>query len=372
MSAIKILLTVLSTQILPTTAILLDIHTPLPQGCLLTQALKANLALRQISRPPLTKDDSSSNNDSWEGVDLFTRHTPHITLYLADFDLEDESQNTTAPTALNQTKVTSFLNTINSLNFTTINKSSCPLSFTAETDTTDSFFSINNEKYYVINGAYTMIPVKNNACLQHLSDSLLEPLHKFLKLPSDIPSWVEDLPFEEKTDKISKITSYGSPNVLDSFEPHVTVGYDEYNYHRKLQSCPDGQCQDLQGECQTVVSCFADPCTEVPGEKCSEGEVCQTNFCGGCNFECVSLLIRDSGREESQLRVNAMDEWNGEFQTISGECNSNVAGVAVGKTGLGGTVLSDSRLEYWELIDDEDDTLVAEDKVQSIYARVQE
>ena len=306
-------------------------------------------------------------------MDLFTKDIPHVTLYLADFDLEATPQNTTTPTILNQTKVDSFLKTIGLLNFTKINASSCPLSFVAETSSS-SFFSINNEKYYVINGAYTMIPVKNNACLQHLSDSLLSPLQKYLKLPSPIPSWVNDLPEETRKEKIEKITSYGSPNVLENFEPHVTVGYDKHTTQRRLQECSNGQCLDLQGQCQPEVSCFADPCTEVPGEKCRDGEVCRANFCGGCNFGCETLSVGESGAEMSQLRVDAMEDWNDHFQLISDECNGRVLGVGVGRTGLGGTVLSGSRLGYWELFNDEEDGQLTDTKKikEMMYARVEE
>ena len=313
-------------------------------------------------------------------MDLFTKDIPHVTLYLADFDLEAKSLNASAPVKLNQTKVDAFVKTIGSLNFTNINASSCPLSFKAETSdtllsTTDSFFSINNDKYFVINGAYTMIPIENNACLQHLSDSLLAPLEKFLKLPAEIPAWVNELPEEEKNSRISKIETFGSPNVLDFFEPHVTVGYDEHYYHPVLRAtqCPDGQCLDLQGACQPTVECFADPCTEVPGEKCGDGELCKTNFCGGCNFSCESLSVQDSANGQTQLRLDAMEQWNEQFQMISSDCDGNVKEVAVGKTGLGGTVLADSRLGYWGLFDDVEDLSTGSTKIKDmVYARVEE
>lgn len=381
MFAVKILLTVVSFHILPIASILLDIHIPLPEGCLLTQALRANLLLQETSRPPLSKDGTSETESSRESIDLFTKHRAHITLYLADFDLEAKSDNETAPIALNQTKVDAFLKTIDSLNFTSIDASSCPLTFTAETpasspSATESFFSINNEKYFIINGAYTMIPVKINACLQNLSDSLLTPLRKFLKLPAQIPSWVQELPEEEMKEKVSKINQYGSPNVLENFEPHVTVGYDENHSNRRLQEdpCPSGQCKDLEGLCQPIISCFADPCTEVPGEKCDKGEVCKTNFCGGCNFQCESLAVNEFGMDQSQLRVDAMDQWNSQFQTVSGECYGNVLEIAVGRTGLGGTVLTGSELKFWEFTDYSNDDIsnVLDNKMESAYVRVEE
>lgn len=357
-----------SLLILPIASIHLDIHIPLPKGCLLTQALRANLMLQETSR----SENGMGENESWEGVDLFTKHRAHITLYLADFDLEAEPNNGTTSTTLNQTKVDAFLKTIDSLNFTSTNASHCPLSFTTETPASDSFFSINNDKYFIINGGYTMIPVKNNPCLQELSDRLLTPLHEFLKLPAQIPSWVTELPEEERREKVSKITQYGSPNVLENFEPHVTVGYDEHYSNRRLKEdlCPSGQCLDLEGLCKPVMSCFADPCAEVPDEKCGDGEVCKTNFCGGCNFQCESLAVNEFDTNQSQLRVDAMDQWNAQFLTISGECNCNALEVAVGRTGLGGTLLTGSELKLWEFVDDRDSD-VLDTKMDSAYVRAE-
>ncbi|KAL7486763.1 hypothetical protein ACHAW6_012357 [Cyclotella cf. meneghiniana] len=353
----KILLSsaVLAATPLQNAAVLLDIHVPLPRGCLLTQALKANLLLQDASRDPPRKGGPVTD-ESREGVDLFTRHIPHVTLYLADFDLEAvPPQHSNDCTVLNQTKLDSFLDTIGSLNFTAVNASSCPLSFTAETPATSlasAFFAINNEQFYTVNGAYTMLPVKNDACLQRLSDALLKPLQPYLKRPSEVPSWVDSLPEPERTHKISQVEKYGSPNVLGDFDPHVTVGYDVRHSRRRLQNteCPPGQCLDLEGKCQTIVRCFADPCMEVPGKKCDEGQVCNSNFCGGCNYSCEDPSVQDSDQEQLQLRSEAMNQWNDQFQLISSECIGNVEEIAVGRTGLGGTVLSGSRVGYWELI----------------------
>eukprot|EP00804_Cyclotella_cryptica_P022607 CCRYP_009494-RA/>CCRYP_009494-RA protein AED:0.03 eAED:-0.00 QI:0/-1/0/1/-1/1/1/0/386 len=360
----------LSTAAIATTffqikAVLLDIHIPLPHGCLLTQALKANLLLQDASRAPPRKSVSSSS-ESREGVDLFTRHIPHITLYLADFDLEadppSKSNDSTVVGTLNQTKLDSFLHTIDTLNFTSVNVSSCPLSFKAETPTTSTgaaFFSINNEQFFVMNGAYTMLPIQNNACLQLLSEALLQPLQPYLKRPPVVPSWVNSLPERERSHKISQVEQYGSPNVLGDFDPHVTVGYDILlrSSHRRLSTaeCPPGQCRDLEGKCQPIVHCFADPCTEVPGVKCPDGRVCVPNFCGGCNFSCDTPSVQDSGEEQLQLRMDAMNQWNDQFQLISKECVGEVEEIAVGRTGLGGTVLSGSRMRHWKLIPDSDD-----------------
>ena len=72
---------------------LIDVHLPLKlvqngttAPCPYHQALEANLRLRQLSIK--------------EEIDFFTLHTPHVTLYQADFDIEsnntDEFVNATA------------------------------------------------------------------------------------------------------------------------------------------------------------------------------------------------------------------------------------------------------------------------------------
>jgi hypothetical protein len=52
--------------------------------------------------------------------------------------------------------------------------------------------------------------------------------------------------------------------------------------------CPDGQCLDPDGRCAGEVQCFVDPC-DVQTIPCSDGTVCQANYCGGCHDVCVPL-----------------------------------------------------------------------------------
>jgi hypothetical protein len=132
--------------------ILLDVHIPLDSGgCVRDYALLANRLLRGASSLSSGSNEDGGNE---EMVHLDTIHVPHVTLYLADFDLEvndeaeeveelaDEQHQTsrrspthhredddwnshTAPTTakqrpLNQTKVDMFLRTISSINFNDI------------------------------------------------------------------------------------------------------------------------------------------------------------------------------------------------------------------------------------------------------------
>ena len=71
-----------------------------------------------------------------------------------------------------------------------------------------------------------MIP---SSCLQRLSNAIVDATQSFV-LHGDnqtAPSWIYDLPEPHRSRKIKYFEQYGSPNVYDEFDPHVTVGYDE-------------------------------------------------------------------------------------------------------------------------------------------------
>ena len=254
----------------------LDVHVPLPHGCLYYHALRANRLLRQASPPRSLPPTQISPLTPSEEVDLFTQHTPHVTLYLADFALEDDD----AQTVLNQTKVEDFVKTISSINFTEIVAGlDCPLSFAKDQSTS---------AYYKINGAYTMLPIENTQCLQALSDQLVHTLQPYLRRPIIVPSWVASLPEPARSAAIYRCRTWGSPNVFEEFEPHVTVGYDP--------------------------------------------------------------ISSDSSRATThEWRVDAMEQWNEAFiQVRETLCTDEVQGIALGKTGVGGTVLANTRMRYWK------------------------
>ena len=267
----------------------LDIHIPLPKGCLNYHALLANRLLRSASRPPPADDHNLTQPT--EQVNLFSEHTAHLTLYLANFDLEmnnnenappqtsdgTDNNNIAVSTALNQTKVDAFKNTISSLNFTDVLAGlNCPLSFTTTSSKHDDIF-------YNIQGAYTMLPIDITPCLQKLSDSILQGSIKFLKYPIEVPSWVASLPEPDRSAAIYRTRQFGSPNVLQGFAPHVTVGYDP------------------------------------------------------------NLL------SNLQWRIDTMNQWNDAYKQVRETCIDQVQGIALGKTGMGGTVLSSGRMGYWNV-----------------------
>lgn len=277
-------------------SIYLDIHVPLPQGCLKYHALLANRLLREASRPTAPPPTSQSKNDGEnkvpqpsERVDLFSHHTPHVTLYLADFDLEvdtdvQKEDSAGIAKALNKTKVGAFLGTISSLNFTEIMDGwNCPLSFAKDQSTS---------AYYNINGAYAMLPIEDTPCLQTLSTKLLHSLQSYVRHPIVVPSWVASLPEPDRSSAIYRSRTYGSPNVLEGFDPHVTVGFDP-----------------------TVSD--------------------------------SSPAKHDSVQSSLQWRVDTMKQWNDAYQLVRETCIDEVQGIALGKNGVGGTVLANSIMGYW-------------------------
>lgn len=279
----------------------LDIHVPLPQGCLKYHALLANRLLGAASRPPppsqTEKDAADKLAQPSEEVDLFSEHTPHVTLYLSDFDLEMDAPKTDSAgvvAALNQTKVDAFLNVLSSLNFTEIlDGNNCPLSF-AKDQSTNAF--------YTINGAYTMLPIESTECLQTLSTTLLHSLQSYLRYPIVVPNWVAELPEPSRSAAIYRSRTYGSANVLDGFQPHVTVGFDP------ISDTP--------------------PAMHDPTSK-------------------DSLSLKD--QSSLQWRDDTMKQWNEAYKQVRETCIDEVQGIALGKTSVGGTVLASSRMGYWNL-----------------------
>ena len=280
-------------------AIYLDIHVPLPSDdCLMTQTLRANELLRSFS---------SSQNSNSEQIDLFSRHTPHITLFLADFDLEihdDDNgmeEDNESVAKLNVTKVDFFLETISKINFTQVVQGlECTLSLSTQSFLEHHHYdSSNRGKFYIINGAFTMLNVQNNPCLKALSSAVLDPVESFIKRPVIVPSWVASLKEPERSAAIYRCRKYGSPNVLEGFKPHLTVGYDP------------------------------------------------------------STTETSAAAAHLHWREDVMEQWNEEFSISMGEsCSSEVMGIAVGRNSIGGTVLANSRMRYWNVV--VNDTLQSE------------
>jgi hypothetical protein len=290
--------------------------------CLLSETLQANELLRSYSIIA-NGTDALPLPPVREQIDLFLKHTPHITLFLADFALEmDENesgnffhdpsaaivaddntqkqqpqqQTEWIPPELNATKVNSFLNKISSINFTNIihDWDECTLSLTTQSflQDTDNNNKKNNKNYYTINGAYTMLNIHKTSCLQSLSNTIVQSVQSYIKHPIICPSWIGSLPEPQRSMAIYNCREYGSPNVFDRFAPHLTVGFD----------------------------------------------------------------ISSDYDNNMKWREDAMDRWNEGFASVNDNsnngddgCTANIEGIAVGVNSVGGTVLANSRLKYWRL-----------------------
>ena len=158
-------------------ALQLDIHLKLqPTSCLHRTATIANQNLHQHS--------------SFEKIN-FHISQPHITLYLTEF--RHDSINTLVDGLY-------------------------------KLDLNHQLVDINDT---MVSGAYATYSVQNTRSLQQLSDEIVRNCSQYIVANQTVPNWVYDLPEPQRTKKINYVHQYGSPNVLDEFEPHLTVGYDE-------------------------------------------------------------------------------------------------------------------------------------------------
>ena len=292
-------------------SIYLDIHIPLPDGCLKYHALLANRLLRHESAD--ASGGGAADILPTEQVNLFSSHTPHISLYLADFDLEISTlsinNNGSIPIPLNDTKVSAILNDISSINLTEIiTGMECTLTFYSKNPT---------NTYYIINGDYTMLPIANTPCLQTLSDTILFSVKSYLRQPVVVPNWVAELPEPSRSASIYRSREFGSPNVLEGFDPHVTVGFDPPTL--------------LLTPSQQVRSAMQSPILGSDGNSPDNNSNNQ-----------VSNL---------QWRIDAMNQWNDIYQqaVMSERCVDQVSRIALGKVGVGGTVLANSRMGNWDI-----------------------
>eukprot|EP00743_Colponemidia_sp_Colp-15_P002378 GILK01002577.1.p1 GENE.GILK01002577.1~~GILK01002577.1.p1 ORF type:complete len:265 (+),score=32.40 GILK01002577.1:53-847(+) len=80
----------------------------------------------------------------------------------------------------------------------------------------------------VVQGSYGMWNLKITDCLRQYSDEIVLATSDLVDAQSKnyIPAWVKALPEPLQSKKIDMIHKYGSPNVFESFEPHLTLAYD--------------------------------------------------------------------------------------------------------------------------------------------------
>jgi len=140
--------------------------------------------------------DRVTDIDPHNDIDFHGVSTPHITLYLTDFQ-DGTIQNVSNAVADVQGHLPQ-----------------CPVHLIATNNSFD------------VGGQYAMWEVELNDCLQLLSDTVVNATAMYAKKNQSIPGWVNDLPEPEREKKIKYVKEYGSPNVFDSFQPHVTLAWD--------------------------------------------------------------------------------------------------------------------------------------------------
>ena len=151
-----------------------DIHMPL-LGDALGAAVAANKQL-QIDN----------------AIDFATEDTPHITLYLTEWQCAEEDLATRLH---------------------------------------DELYELAAERCHVTlgspyaSGSFAMLNVSVSACVQRYSDGVVNATYQLAAPNQSVPSWVYSLPEPERSEKIDDVHRYGSPNVLDQFQAHVTIGW---------------------------------------------------------------------------------------------------------------------------------------------------
>ena len=205
-------------------SIQLDVHLPLStnsSSCIYQIALEANKNLNQWSSSQHTNEQIHFRENS--GKDLLTNITqiPHTTLFLTDYSVENISSKASerqGSNGVNNTKLNDLIK--------------------ATSDAIcHTFADFSSRHYYnamikesVVSGSYAMYRIQVDDQLQKLSNDIVQFTQPFVKRNQSIPQWVNDMGDDQiRKKKIDYVKRYGSPNVFDEFDPHVTVGYDDYN-----------------------------------------------------------------------------------------------------------------------------------------------
>lgn len=142
------------------------------------------------------EEGTSQLSDQLPGneVDLQSTHTPHLTLFLADFNAEARAPNPGLLPALERATL-----------------SHRPLSLKTS--------GVSAE------GNYLFLNVEKTPGLQRLNDDLVEAARPFVAPNRPIPPWIQLLPEPDRTLRTSLVKRYGSPGVGPCYIPHITLGY---------------------------------------------------------------------------------------------------------------------------------------------------
>jgi len=179
---ISILLSLLTTI----AATYVDIHLPVLSNAY-TQVLQANQLLNQ-----------QLNNTEIN----FQTSIPHVTLYLTSFTCPENDDNQ------DDDCITQLKNAVSGITYGLASEF-CSLTLS------DPFAA----------GTYLMLNVSLSSCLQRYSDTLVNTTYQLSQPNQTAPSWVHTLPEPERDEKLHDIALYGSPNVFNQFQPHVTIAW---------------------------------------------------------------------------------------------------------------------------------------------------
>jgi 2'-5' RNA ligase len=172
----------LSAILLPiaSAATSLNIHLKLPQ---------------EVEAAAISLNREASTLVPYEDIDLASKEQPHVTLYLASF-LDDHIDDVLAA----------------------IEEIMTPPPAVFDYELLNLYPSGN---YYMWNCS---IPVE----LQQLSDRVVTATAQYHDPNPPHPTGIYDMPPEEQAKKLAMFAAYGSPNVFDAFQPHVTIAWDSY------------------------------------------------------------------------------------------------------------------------------------------------
>lgn len=217
----------------------MNIHLPLrsaddePSLRLFNQALASNLALLQFAQDN-------------EQIDLFSDYTAHVSLYLADFDVEDVN------VTIQDANVRRVLDAVQR----------------AVEQVSPCFVDWPADRKPVVQNSYAVYYIPVTPCLQYLSDLVVNATTVYIRRPpSAIPDWVNALRETER-----RIDEYGSPNVYKGFQPHITVGYDTVTpQHDRLKVL--NSLIPLSQECSGNLSAVAIAMTGLGGMPLQDGQL---------------------------------------------------------------------------------------------------
>lgn len=192
--------------------ILLDIHIPLTRNknnCASKAARTFNIFLRNHVDPSVSVTSQE--------IDFPKLHVPHVTLYQTKF----------------------YKSAVNDMKIALQNIADEFLPSCGDSDdvvhvrrrTVGISIELTGK---IVREDYAMLDIdmaqhnNNNNNLQRLSDIVVNTMLPYVVFPAEVPQWVHHIPdAKQRARKMELVRLYGSPNVMEEFHPHVTVGYNE-------------------------------------------------------------------------------------------------------------------------------------------------